>query len=156
MFAGQGGAPALPGLFKRRTAYRGTAIYFSLRKDVRGGTARSRLGFDGLEINMGCPDRSVEKQLAGAAMMKDPENAVAVIRAARDGVRNVESEELKVKSEDLARAHDISSAATLPIPISVKTRIGYNKNETDNWNRNLLEQKFTRDYHPPPHSQGNV
>src|SRR3990167_11267979 len=31
------------------------------------------LGFDGIDINMGCPDRNVEKQGAGAAMMKDPD-----------------------------------------------------------------------------------
>jgi tRNA-dihydrouridine synthase len=29
------------------------------------------LGFDGIDINMGCPDRSIEKQGAGAAMMKN-------------------------------------------------------------------------------------
>ncbi|MDE2188488.1 MAG: tRNA-dihydrouridine synthase [Patescibacteria group bacterium] len=73
------------------------------------------LGFDGVDINMGCPDRSIEKQGAGAAMMKDPKAAVAVIAAAREG------------------AADIS--------ISVKTRIGYNKVDFD-WLRILLEQKL--------------
>ena len=29
-----------------------------------------KLGFDGIDINMGCPDKSIEKQCAGAAMMK--------------------------------------------------------------------------------------
>src|SRR3989344_2542332 len=33
------------------------------------------LGFDGVDINMGCPDKSVEKQGAGAALMKNPELA---------------------------------------------------------------------------------
>ena len=28
-----------------------------------------KLGFDGLDINMGCPDRTIEKQGAGAALM---------------------------------------------------------------------------------------
>jgi tRNA-dihydrouridine synthase len=44
------------------------------------------LGFDGLDINMGCPDKSIEKQGAGAAMMKDARRARAVIRAAMEGI----------------------------------------------------------------------
>ncbi|MDQ5893021.1 MAG: tRNA-dihydrouridine synthase, partial [Patescibacteria group bacterium] len=60
-----------------------------------------KLGFDGIDINMGCPDRSVEKQGAGAAHIKDPETAQKVIEAARAGAPE--------------------------LPISVKTRIGYNK-----------------------------
>lgn len=69
------------------------------------------LGFDGIDINMGCPDRSIEKQGAGAAHMKNPTRAKEVILAAR----------------------------TAGIPVSVKTRIGYNKEEIDTWIRFLLE-----------------
>jgi tRNA-dihydrouridine synthase len=39
----------------------------------------AELGFDGIDINMGCPDRNVEKQGAGAAMIKDKELAKKVI-----------------------------------------------------------------------------
>ena len=45
------------------------------------------LGFDGVDINMGCPDKNVMKQGAGAACMKNPELAQQVIRAAMEGVR---------------------------------------------------------------------
>lgn len=71
------------------------------------------LGFDGVDINMGCPDRSVEKQGAGASLMKQPELAVELIEAAKSGVQG-------------------------KIPVSVKTRIGYNKNELDMWLPKLL------------------
>lgn len=71
------------------------------------------LGFDGVDINMGCPDRSIEKQGAGAAHIKDLENAKEVIAAAREGAGD--------------------------IPVSVKTRLGYNKNEIDTWIKSLLE-----------------
>jgi tRNA-dihydrouridine synthase len=74
------------------------------------------LGFDGVDINMGCPDRAVEKQGSGAGHIKDPENAKKVLEAARAGAPN--------------------------IPISIKTRIGYNKVEIDTWIRFLLEQKL--------------
>jgi nifR3 family TIM-barrel protein len=74
------------------------------------------LGFDGIDINMGCPDRAVEKQGAGAGMIKNPKLAIEVIKAARDGAPH--------------------------LPISVKTRIGYNKFEIDTWIRTLLEQNL--------------
>ncbi len=80
-------------------------------KMEQAATLVQELGFDGLDINMGCPDRAVEKQGAGSAHMKDFENAKAVIEAARKGAPN--------------------------IPISVKTRIGYNKIDL-NWIENLL------------------
>ena len=32
----------------------------------------AQLGFDGVDINMGCPDRAVEKSGCGAALMKNP------------------------------------------------------------------------------------
>jgi len=72
------------------------------------------LRFDGVDINMGCPDKSVEKQCAGAAMIKDPDLAKEIIRAAKDGAGG--------------------------LPVSVKTRIGYNKNEVETWVRALLEE----------------
>ncbi|KKQ88174.1 MAG: tRNA-dihydrouridine synthase [Parcubacteria group bacterium GW2011_GWF2_38_8] len=71
-----------------------------------------KLGFDGIDINMGCPDKSVEKQNSGAAMIKNPKLAREIIRAAREGANG--------------------------LPISVKTRIGYGKNEIETWIRKLL------------------
>ncbi len=75
----------------------------------------TELGFDGIDINMGCPDKNVEKQGGGASMMKDPERALAVIAATKEGAKG--------------------------LPVSVKTRIGYNKNELDTWLPKLLESK---------------
>ena len=43
------------------------------------------LGFDGIDINMGCPDKSIEKQGAGAAHMKNPKLAQECIRAVMEG-----------------------------------------------------------------------
>lgn len=78
----------------------------------------AELGFDGIDINMGCPDRSIEKQGAGAAMMKNPKVAREVIRAAKEGVKD----------------------AGKNIPVSVKTRIGYNKNEIATWIPEILSE----------------
>lgn len=76
------------------------------------------LGFDGLDINMGCPDRSIEKSGAGAALMKNPKLARAIIRAAREGVGGEGG-----------------------IPVSVKTRLGYNKDELEEWLTDLLSEE---------------
>lgn len=73
------------------------------------------LGFDGIDINMGCPDRTIEKQGAGAALIKKPELAREIIRAAKRGAGGV--------------------------PVSVKTRIGYNKNEIETWIPTLLAEE---------------
>lgn len=72
------------------------------------------LGFDGIDINMGCPDRSIEKQGCGAAMIKNPPQARAIIRAAKRGAG--------------------------PLPVSVKTRVGYNKDELETWLPELLAE----------------
>ncbi|MBM2818034.1 MAG: tRNA-dihydrouridine synthase [Parcubacteria group bacterium] len=75
------------------------------------------LGFDGIDINMGCPDRAIEKQGAGAALMKNPELAGEIIQAAIKGAPN--------------------------LPVSVKTRIGYNKDEIDSWIPELIKQDIS-------------
>ena len=72
------------------------------------------LGFDGIDINMGCPDRSIEKQGCGSAMIKTPDKAREIIRAAKRGAQG--------------------------IPVSVKTRIGYLKNELSTWLPELLSE----------------
>lgn len=74
----------------------------------------AELGFDGVDINMGCPDKSIEKQGAGASSMKNPAHAREIIRLAKEGAPN--------------------------IPISVKTRIGYNKNEIETWIPEILKE----------------
>jgi nifR3 family TIM-barrel protein len=73
------------------------------------------LGFDGVDINMGCPDKSIEKQGAGAALMKNPDLARRLIRAAKEGAPN--------------------------LPVSVKTRAGYNKEELETWLPEILKEE---------------
>ena len=65
---------------------------------------------------MVCPDRAVERQGGGAALIKNPDLAIKIIQAA------------KVGSDGL--------------PVSVKTRLGYNKIDFD-WLRVILEQKIS-------------
>jgi len=53
---------------------------------MRSAAARVRAaGADAIDINMGCPVPKVQKTGAGAALLADPDRAVAVARAAREG-----------------------------------------------------------------------
>jgi tRNA-dihydrouridine synthase len=73
-------------------------------------------GFDGVDINMGCPVNAVVKQISGAALIKHPELAVKLMRAVRRGAPN--------------------------IPLSVKTRIGYSsKDDMHDWMTTILTEK---------------
>ncbi len=68
--------------------------------------------FDGIDINMGCPVKKIVKKNACSALIKTPELAKDIIAATKEGSG---------------------------LPVSVKTRIGFNQVETDNWIGNLLE-----------------
>lgn len=71
------------------------------------------LGYHGIDINMGCPDASATKSGGGSAMILDPENAAAMIRAAK----------------------------TSSLPVSVKTRLGYSRvDEWEPWLTHLFSQ----------------
>lgn len=94
------------------------AQFFSREPElmVRATELAIKMGFDGVDVNMGCPDENVCKQGAGAAIMKDPERAKAIIVAMKEA----------------------SAKSARPIPVSVKTRIGYNENEAETWIPQIL------------------
>src|SRR5207244_9247591 len=46
------------------------------------------LGFDGLDINMGCPAKKVAANGSGAALIRTPELARMVIQRARPGIQH--------------------------------------------------------------------
>ena len=71
------------------------------------------LGFDGADINMGCPDRTVERRGAGANLIKHPQLAQEIVRAAKEGAGS--------------------------LPVSVKTRVGWHRNELETLLPALLE-----------------
>ncbi len=73
----------------------------------------AELGYDGIDINMGCPDASAVKSGGGAGMILNPENAAAIIAAAKKS----------------------------GLPVSAKTRLGYSRvDEWPQWLEHLLRQ----------------
>jgi tRNA-dihydrouridine synthase len=73
----------------------------------------AEMGYMGIDINMGCPDKAVVKGGSGSALIKQPEVAAELIAAAKEG----------------------------GLPVSVKTRLGYsNTDEWKDWLTHLLKQ----------------
>ena len=74
------------------------------------------LGFDGVDINFGCPDRTVCKQGAGSEIIKNPELAKEIVEKVKEGSKG--------------------------LPVSVKTRAGYvTDGEMEEWIGTVLKTK---------------
>lgn len=71
-------------------------------------------GFDGIDINMGCPESSAISKGACAALINNKPLASEIIKAVREGAGD--------------------------LPVSVKTRIGFSTISTTEWIGFLLEQ----------------
>jgi tRNA-dihydrouridine synthase B len=110
-----------------------------------------QLGFDGVDINMGCPAKSVSQGGAGAGLIKTPELAKEIILATQKGVEEWKSgktvrdcPDLKDKickviedrQEKLPKEYQKHDRE---IPVSVKTRVGYDKPITKEWIEAILD-----------------
>lgn len=74
-----------------------------------------KLKFDGIDINMGCPQKHVIRQGAGAALLRDLELAREIIEATKRGAGD--------------------------LPVSVKIRLGYSQNEVEKIVTELLKAR---------------
>jgi len=111
----------------------------------------AELGFDGLDINMGCPSKSVASSGCGAALIHTPELAQKIMAAAKKGLQdwaggqNLWEAGLKPSVIETVREMNlIRTGSTLPvprqtIPLSVKTRLGYEENVIAEWSASLME-----------------
>jgi len=75
-----------------------------------------KLGFDGIDINMGCPDKKVMKIGSGASLITNKDLAQELIQAVKQ--------------------------AAPELPLSVKTRLAENEKDTEGWISFLLNQKL--------------
>ena len=83
--------------------------YYEAARDLNA------LGFDGIDINMGCPVKKIVKNGCCSALIENKPLVEELIAAAKEGAGN--------------------------LPVSVKTRLGFRRIETEAWASFLLEQK---------------
>ena len=112
------------------------------------------LGFDGLDINMGCPAKTIANRGGGAGLIRVPDTAKAIIRAAQQGVRDWSNgqtlEDLEMHPERIRRIRQMNEERVRVwgdnarierrlLPVSVKTRLGYDSIVITDWVQELLE-----------------
>ncbi|HSF57294.1 MAG TPA: tRNA-dihydrouridine synthase, partial [Candidatus Binatia bacterium] len=97
------------------------------------------LGFDGLDINMGCPAKKVAAKGSGAALIRTPELAKRIIQSARKGIEDWHAGQtladlgiepdlgVMVNFANRMRGGRETAVRRPLIPLSVKTRIGYDR-----------------------------
>jgi len=109
------------------------------------------LGFDGVDINMGCPAKSIAQKGGGASLITQPELAKKIMRAVKQGILEWK-EGIELDALDLSPDIKIQISerhAKLPleyqqrrlIPFSIKTRTGYDQHDTNAWISTLLEEQ---------------
>src|SRR3989344_1395742 len=134
------------------------------------------MGFDGIDINMGCPDHNISKRGSGAALIRTPQIARKIIKAVKKATKDY-FEGKKIEDTDLpeeiifsvkkfkdSRHAELVSASKngsrnplrseasifgmtnnlndnkrKHLPVSIKTRIGYDLVVTENWIKDILE-----------------
>jgi tRNA-dihydrouridine synthase len=121
-------------------------------------TVLCELGFDGIDINMGCPAKNVAHSGAGAALIKNPKLATEILKETKAGVDDYYNGKRAVDcaniTEEIAREvkqrhallpetyqnrHLDSTAAK--VPVSVKTRVGFDEKVVEWWISTLLEHE---------------
>lgn len=114
------------------------------------------LGFDGIDINMGCPARSIAGKGAGASLIQTPNLARQILRRTKEGVRDWATGQSLIEAGLPALIRDsvlqhpnskVNSARRetgLPdrkeIPVSVKTRLGVHEVVIEDWIETLLSE----------------
>ncbi len=125
--------------------YGTTPLYFR-----QAATLLCELGFDGIDINMGCPAKTVASSGAGAALIKNPDLACQIVIAVKAGVEDYANGKRTKDCSDISpkivreieKRHALLPAehqAEKSIPVSIKTRIGYDKPVIEEWIPTLLE-----------------
>ena len=114
------------------------------------------LGFDGIDINMGCPAKNIAKIGAGAGLIRTPERALEILRRTRQGIldwasgqeinriglpSNVVESVYRAKARWFGDAVDSGGGPhRRTIPVSVKTRLGYDHVVINDWIPSLLSE----------------
>ena len=98
------------------------------------------LGFDGIDINMGCPAKKVTQHGSGATLIENPELAAKIILATKKGIADYQNNpkvfnklKLKQKVISLLSKRGQGEIENKKIGFSIKTRTGINNSVVSTW-----------------------
>ena len=114
--------------------------------------AACELGFDGIDINMGCPSKNVASSGSGAGLIKTPDVAHAIMqatsRAIHDWANGQTLEQVGFKPSRIAAIQAMNAGRQgaeavrrRVLPLSVKTRLGYDSVIVEDWVAHLVQEK---------------
>lgn len=121
-----------------------------LKAFYKAAIVAAEMEFDGVDINMGCPDKHVVARGGGAALILQPKHATKVIETVKKALRDWSqgltlhtagiSDEIISFIKIFRGKFGIENIRRL-LPVSVKTRIGYDKIITKDWIGHLIESE---------------
>ncbi len=111
------------------------------------------LGFDGIDLNMGCPAKTVTQHGSGAALIEKPALASNLIKSAQKGIKDYFSSKVSITDLGLKNASlaiinrnllysEYLPQKKSPPTFSVKTRLGINEDVSQQWIPFLLSHKL--------------
>ncbi|NMB56722.1 tRNA-dihydrouridine synthase [Candidatus Beckwithbacteria bacterium] len=106
----------------------------------------AELGFDGIDLNMGCPANKIIKKGGGASLIKTPKLAQEIIKKTKQGVNDwyhgQTLQDIGLASEKITYIEKFKKNKNKKLlPVSTKTRIGFEQNIIKEWIKYLLEAK---------------
>lgn len=101
-------------------------------------------GYDGIDINMGCPDRNIKKKGGGGGLISQPILAQEIIRSVKlavsDWSQGKTIKQAFISDEVVQWIKDQKvQVARRRVPVSVKTRTGLDHHITEEWLKYIIE-----------------
>lgn len=116
------------------------------------------LGFSGVDINMGCPAKKVALRGAGSGLIQHPQHAQEIIKSTRQAIDDFTNgttlEEANIRPKIITAIKGMykkyshmktrcenNRAQKTYIPLSIKTRTGFDEENVETWITSILSAK---------------
>ncbi len=144
-----GAVRVMPALLRHDTKTPTIAQFFGrdLKSYYKASFIALELGYYGIDINMGCPDRNIAKKGGGAGLIGEPDLAISIIRAVKQAVADWAGGKSMVDAKipnailEWLGTHTVFRKPRRTVPVTVKTRTGLDKPITEEWMAKLISAR---------------
>jgi nifR3 family TIM-barrel protein len=144
-----GAVRVMPALLRHDTGTPTVAQFFGrdLKSYYKASFIALELGYDGIDINMGCPDRNIAKKGGGAGLIGEPDLAISIIRTVKQAVADWAGGKTMIEAHIPAsilvwlETHPVFPKPRRIVPVTVKTRTGLDKPITEEWMDKLISAR---------------